>query len=200
MNNSELDSVLKKARMPQPSEEFWELFPRQVARRLNHSMAHNDRIGLRWFPKLTWGFSTVICILLAFAIGHWHGQLETKAITSGYILQNPKFIRETLAMFPNQVRAIVQDKRGLNLVLSENDDVPVSPPIYIRVCDGKNCASYVTFSGQEIQIAGQELTVLSDAHGGIIIAGDKFLWSDTGQVYADDHLKISAKNLGSNLM
>ena len=103
-------------------------------------------------------------------------------------------------MFPNRVRAIVQDERGINLVLSDNDDVPVSPPLYVRICDGKHCSSLVTFSGQEIQIAGQKITVLADARGGIILTGNQFVWSNTERTYAGNHLKIEAKNLGSVAM
>jgi hypothetical protein len=55
----------------------------------------------------------------------------------------------------------------------------------------------VTFSGQEIQIAGQKLTVLSDARGGIILAGNQFIWSNTGQIASQNNLKISAKHLDS---
>lgn len=197
--------------MPQPPEEFWNEFPQQIARQLNRGSDARvaKRVGdaaspLRnWFPRLAWGFATAICILIAFAIGHWRGQMETKtvaSVASSDILKNAKFVRETLAMFPNQVRAIVKDEHGLNLVLSEKENVPSSPPLYVRICDGKNCSSFVTFSGQEIQIAGQKLTVLSDAHGGIILAGDKLVWSSDEQTLAKNHLKIEAKNLGSIVM
>ena len=70
-------------------------------------------------------------------------------------------------MFPHQVRAIVQDESGLKLVLSDSGDVPVSPPLYVRISDGGHSSSFVTFSGQEIQAAGQSITVLADARGGI---------------------------------
>ncbi len=103
-------------------------------------------------------------------------------------------------MFPNRVRAIVQDRQGLSLILSDQADVPASTPIYVRICDGKNCSSLVTFSGQEIQIAGQKLTVLSNGSGGIILEGSQFVWSSTARTYAGKHLKIEAKNLGSVAM
>jgi len=53
----------------------------------------------------------------------------------------------------------------------------------------------VTFSGQEIQVAGQEITVLSDASGGIILEGNQFVWSSTSRIYASSNLKIEAKPL-----
>jgi hypothetical protein len=195
MNNPELDSILKKARTPELPNEFWAEFPQQMARGLNRERTENFRPKRNWFPRLAWGLATAICILAAFAMGPWRGQVETQTVSHNDVLADIKVVRETLAMFPNQVRAIVQDERGLNLVLSDNADVPVSTPIYVRICDGKHCSSLVTFSGQEIQIAGQKVTVLSDTQGGIILTGNQFVWSNTDRTYADDRLKIEAKNL-----
>jgi hypothetical protein len=58
----------------------------------------------------------------------------------------------------------------------------------------------VTFSGQEIQLAGETVTVLADARGGIILTGNKFVWSNTDRTYVGNHLKIEAKNLGAAMM
>ncbi|HUA68359.1 MAG TPA: hypothetical protein VMA13_07400, partial [Candidatus Saccharimonadales bacterium] len=148
MKDSELDSILKKARRPEPPEDFWEEFAEQVARQLNRAQTESPRLKGKWFLRLAWGAAMIICILAAFAIGHWRGRVET--VASNDVLQNAKFVRETLAMFPNQVRAIVRDKNGLNLILANAGDVPASSPIYVRVCNGENCSSCVTFSGQEI--------------------------------------------------
>jgi len=198
MNKSELDFILKKARTPEPPKEFWEEFPQLVVRGLSQSPANSYRTERNWFPQLAWGFATTICILAAFVVGHWRGRLETK--TTMDVLADSKVVQQTLAMFPNQVRAIVQDEHGLNLVLAENNNVPTSTPIYIRVCDGKQCASVVTFSGQEIQIAGQKMTVLSDAQGGIILMGSDFAWSSREPPYVKSDLKIEARNLSSVAM
>jgi len=94
----------------------------------------------------------------------------------------------------------MRDPHGLNLILSNHGDVPASPPIYVRVCDGRSCSSFVTFSGQEVQIAGQKLTVLSDARGEIILEGNRFAWSSDRKNYAEKNLKIEAKTLGSAAM
>ena len=126
--------------------------------------------------------------------------LKRKRFPRNDDLADIKVIRETLALFPNRVRAIVQDEHGLHLVLSDTDDVPPSPPLYVSICDGKKCSSLVTFSGQEIQIAGQNVMVLSDARGGIILTGNQFVWSNAERTHAGDHLKIEAKNLGPAVM
>jgi len=71
-----------------------------------------------------------------------------------------------------------------------------STPIYVSICDGKNCSSFVTFSGQEVQVADQKMTVLADARGDIILTGDQFVWSNMERTHAGGHLQIKAKNLG----
>ena len=200
MNNSELDAKLMAAREPVLPADYEEAFPRTVLANLRSATWKKSPARRVWFPRLTWAAATAACVLLAFAVGHWRGRMETGTIPATDSLTSTKLIRETLAMFPNRVRAIVQDERGINLVLSDNDDVPVSPPLYVRICDGEHCSSLVTFSGQEIQIAGQKVTVLADTHGGVILAGQHFMWSDTERVYAAGHLKITAKNLGSITM
>ncbi len=195
MNNAELEAILKKARAPERSGDFFEVFPQQIVRQLKRAEGRSRRVERRWFPRLAWGLVATACILMAFAIGHWRGRVEIKTTAANDIMQNGKLIRETLAMFPNRVRAIVCDKNGFNLILSDQNDVPDSTPIYIRVCNGEQCASFVTFSGQEIAMAGREVTVLSDARGGVILTGNQFLWSSDEQVAMDKGLKIEAKDL-----
>ncbi len=195
MNEPDLESILKKARLPEIPGESLDMFPRRVVALLKR----NDppaRPPRSFSPHLAWAFGLAACVVIAFAIGHWRGRVETGTIPATDSLASATFIHETLAMFPNRVRAIVQDEHGINLVLSDNDDVPVSTPIYVRICDGEHCSSLVTFSGQDIQIAGQQVTVLADTHGGVILAGQNFMWSDNERSYADRHLKITAKNLG----
>jgi hypothetical protein len=196
MNKPELESILKKARLPEIPGESLEMFPRRIVTRLkrNESPA---RAARNYSPHLAWAFGLAACVVIAFAIGHWRGRMDTGTIPVTDSLTSMKLIRETLAMFPNRVRAIVEDERGINLVLSDRDDVPVSPPLYVRICDGEHCSSLVTFSGQEVQIAGQKVTVLADSRDGVILAGQHFMWSDNERVYAGGHLKITTKNLGS---
>ncbi len=200
MNDPELDSILKKAHLPQPPAEFWADLPGEVMLRSNRARVAGDFPRRSLFPRLAWGFATVFCILIAFAIGHWRGQTEKEANASQDVLTNLKLVQETLEMFPGQVRAIVEDQHGLNVVLSDTNNVPPSSPLYVRVCNGKECAAVVTFSGQEIQIAGHQMTGLSDARGGIILVGNDFAWSSSEPTMAKNDWKISAKNLGLNTM
>jgi hypothetical protein len=196
MNQPELESILKKARLPEFSGESLELFPRRVAARLKrHDLPVRKSVNL--FPRLAWTFGLAACVVMAVAISRWSGGTKMETVST---LANVKVIRETLALFPNQVRAIVEDKHGISLVLSDKGDVPTSPPLYVRICNGKHCSSFVTFSGQEIQVAGQEITVLADARGGIILTGNKFVWSSTARNEMHNHLIIEARNLGAMAM
>lgn len=190
MNDSDLTSLLKKARMPQPPDELWEELPGRVTQQLNRARHENIQPMRTSLPRWAWAMATALCVVLAFIAGHWHGQHAAEDT-----LASAKVVRETLAMFPNRVRAIVQDEHGLSLVLSENNDVPSSSPLYVHVCSGKQCGSVVTFSGQEIQVAGQKMTVLADGHDGVILVGNDFAWSSRDPAMAKNNLKIETKNL-----
>lgn len=197
MKKFDLNAILKKARTPQPPGEFWEEFPGQVARQLNRPARENRAAPQPPFLKVAWALAAAACVLAAFAMGRWRGQNETRTAPFHDLLANTKVVRETLAMFPGQVRAIVEDQHGLHLVLSSTNDVPESSaPLYVRICNGIHCSSLVTFSGQQIEMAGQKMTVLADTHGGIIVMGDDFVWSSDKKIDSDAHLKIEAMNLG----
>jgi hypothetical protein len=199
MNKPELESILKRARLPEIPEESLEMFPRRIVT----SLKRNEplvRVARKNSLHLSWAFGFAVCIVVAFVIIRWGEPKKSVTMTTADTLTNATLIHETLAMFPNQVRVIVENEHGLNLILSDKDDVPASAPLYVRICDGKHCSSFVTFSGQEIQVAGQTVTVLADARGGIILTGNKFVWSNTERTYAGNHLKIEAKNLGVTTM
>jgi hypothetical protein len=61
-------------------------------------------------------------------------------------------------------------------------------------------AAFHNPGGQQIQVAGQNVTVLSDARGGIILAGDRFVWSSAEPARAANHLKIAARVLAPAAM
>jgi hypothetical protein len=210
MNDSELDKKLKAARGPALEWDYVDDFPRSVLAKLRSSPSPRPsgmRAGVRglglfgcwmldvgcWMfrrpSRLAWGLAATICLFIAFTAGHWHGRMAADQD----VLANARLIQETLAMFPNRLRAIVQDEHGLNLVLSDQANVPVSTPIYVRICNGQHCSSVVTFSGQEVQMAGQKITVLSDGRGGVIVEGNQFAWSNSGGGELAPGLKVQAR-------
>jgi hypothetical protein len=199
MKRPELESILKRARLPEISRDSLEMFPRRVIAGLNREVPP-PRGAPSLFPRLAWAGGLAACLLMALAIGHRLTRTDTAAIPSNDILASAKLVHEMQSMFPDRVRAIVEDAHGLNLVLSDDNNVSASQPLYVHICDGRNCASFVTFSGQEIQVAGQKITTLSDAHGGIIVTGSQFVWSSGERFYAGNHMTIEAKTLGPAAM
>ena len=196
MNDLDLEKKLKAAQVPERGEDYWELFPRLVSAKLRTTTAGRPMVERHWLPRLAWGGGIAFaCLVIGFAIGHWRGRVEKSDPYA--LLQNGKMLREVLTLFPNRVRAIVQDEHGVQLVLSDQADVPVSTPIYVHICDGKQCSSLVTFSGQELENAGQKVTILSDAQGGVIVAGPRFAWSSDQPDGASGGLKIEARSLNS---
>jgi hypothetical protein len=200
MNDSELDIKLAAAREPKLDPDYREDFPRLVLARLRSQPSRPALPPERhWLPRLAWSAGLALIFLLAgFAIGHWRGRTEMAAAPAGDILANAKMINETLALFPNRVRAIVRDEKGMRLILADQPNVPDSPPLFVKICDGKNCSSLVTFSGQELDIAGQKITVLADASGGVILEGNRFVWSSTTRDINPRGLEIEARTLGAS--
>jgi hypothetical protein len=196
MNDFELEKKLKAARVPVRDEDYWESFPRLVSARLRAAPAGRPMVERHWLPRLAWGGGIAFaCLVIGFAIGHWHGRMEKNDPYA--LLQNGKVLHEVLTLFPNRVRAIIQDEHGIQLVLSDQADLPASTPIFVHICDGKQCSSLVTFSGQELEIAGQKVTILSDAQGGVIVMGNRFVWSSNQPVVAQTGLRIEARTLKS---
>jgi hypothetical protein len=195
MSDFNLDETLRRAKAPGRPEEYWAEFPARVVRQLGRA-APARPVERRWLVRLGWGFAVATaCLIVGFAVGLRHGKREGETAAANGLLQNTRLIRETMGLFPNRVRAIVQDERGLSIVLSEDADVPVSAPLYVKVCDGAHCVSLVTFSGQQVEIAGQKVTVLSDADGGVIVAGERFVWSSGHPSRIAGNLRIEAREL-----
>jgi hypothetical protein len=195
MTDPELDKKLAAARTPDLSPDDDADFPRAVLARLRSAPAAQAASQKMWLPRLAWGLSfALVFLIIGFAIGHWRGKTEL-ATTTPDLLADAKVINETLALFPNRIRAIIKNDHGLQLVLSDQPDVPNSTPLFVKICDGKNCSSLVTFSGQELEIAGQKITVLADSHGGVILEGNQFVWSSGMQNLAQNGLRIEARTL-----
>jgi hypothetical protein len=194
LTNTELDQLLKSARVPARVPEFWERMPQRVSAKLHwqqHRKNKENNLPSRsvrgWVLGIT---GAAVLILSGFMAGNWHGGRQTTAL-----LQNEKLLREVLATFPNQVRAIVQDENGLHLLLAEEPNVSQSQPFWIKVCEGDTCRSMVTFSGQTVSIAGRKVEVLADARNGVMLVGEHFFWS-THQKGNEGRLRISAQPLG----
>ena len=70
MKQPELESILRKARLPEISDESLEMFPRRVVARLNRDDLP-IRTAKHFFPRLAWAFGLAVCVVMAVAISHW---------------------------------------------------------------------------------------------------------------------------------
>jgi hypothetical protein len=190
MNDHELEEKLKAARVPERSAEYWESFPGKITAQIRR--LPERRKFLFRIPRLAWSLAAgCACLLLGMAI--W--QSRSTKVEPYAFLQDGKVVHETLAMFPNQVRAIVQDKHGTKLILSDKADVPSSTPLWIKICSGQDCRVVITFSGQHLQIARETVEVLADAQGQVMRVGDRLFWSATEQTSSARSLRIQARPL-----
>lgn len=199
MNDAELDKLLKTVRVPEPAPEYWERLSGRVSaawqwRARRTTVAGVPAIRRPRFALAAWGVGlAVVCVILGFAVGHWRGQSEFSA--GNGLLQNRKVIQEVLSLFPNRIRAVVQDQGEFHLLLAEEADVPASTPLWIRICRGRDCVSVVTFSGQELEVVGQRLTVLASAAGTVIVLGDRFAWNSGEPQRLPEGIRLEARTL-----
>ena len=196
MKESDLDRKLKGAGVPEWPADHWDTFPTLVRARLGREdgEADRERAGFRFSWALAAAFA---CVAILLSLGYWHRTRSGSDTLT--LLQNGEALREMMDLFPNRVRAIEEDKTGVHLTLSDYPDVPVSTPYWIRICDGKQCRAVVTFSGQSLRIDGQEVEVLVDAQGSVLLVGDQFVWSSAGPNPAPDNLRIQARPVSTTV-
>jgi hypothetical protein len=192
MNDSDLDKLLKHSKVPRQSERFWQELTRTISSKI-HFSGHRKPATSTTAPPwsmIAWGMSfAAICLIAGFAFPK---KANLNLIHAYDPSQNQKLVDEVLGLFPNQVEAILQNQNGVQLVLSEKPNIPSSTPIWIKVCDGASCRSIVTFSGQTVEVDGQQVEVLSDSRQQIMLVGEHFFWSsEDGQ--SKDHLEINAR-------
>jgi hypothetical protein len=191
MNDPELDRLLEALDVPPRDDRYWREFPRRVTRELRREPVRQRGWTEGRTAHWTW-VAVPVCLALILAVAlNW----RTTEPQSSPLLRNEVLIHELIAMFPNRLRAILDDEQGLRLVLSEQADVPISTPLWVQLCRGTRCWSLVTFSGQEIPLDGESVMVLADARGGVLLMGEQFAWSSHDPLPAPSGLRIEAAQL-----
>jgi hypothetical protein len=194
MNDAELLKQLVASRVPAPRPEFLESLPANVAAgiRAQKPAPVSDETHGKWWQPVAFTAAAAACVVLALVFGYGKPSISEDGFA---VLKSQKLLQEVLGMFPNRVRAIEDGPSGLKLVLSDREDVPVSTPIWVRICDGNKCSAFVTFSGQELQIAKEKVEVLVDAQDRVILIGNRFVWSSGEPSRNVGHLRIQARPL-----
>lgn len=215
MKNQELDQILQRAAVPERKDSYWERFPAQVMAQLRTRAGQSERAlpavasrsrsgGSGWGRLLATAdrfrlrpavaLALVVgCIGLGFFLGVWKSRRSPAAEPQLAAIR--KCYQELEQVFPQQIRAIVFDSKGVRFELAETADVPVSPPLFVRVWTPQGCEEFVTFSGQQIRINGQSCEVLLERNGAVLLVGEKSVWSSAEPQARGDGYRIEAQPL-----
>ena len=209
MNDSELNELLRRARMPERRAQKWKELTdetmRQVARStiaaapLRHQSGLGALVRTLCFAHRRWiwtgGFTTA-CLLVGLFIGYWHARYAQER---SEIAEARKLFVELNAMFPSQLEAIVINGGTPKLVLSEKPSPNKGAPLFVRVCKAKRCEMIITFSGERVSVNGQNCDVFVNAEGRIIVAGEHFVWTSGEEKLRNSGYQIEAAPLTGTL-
>jgi hypothetical protein len=199
MNQTDLDRLLKSVQPPARSAEYWDTFPNQVTARLDAPATVADvprsSPGSLFFFRFAWAAGlAAFCVILGYAIGFRRGHEST--VTDAQLAQAGKYYREIEALFPNQIRAIVFERQGPRLILADHADVPASTPLCVKICGPDGCREFITFSGQQIPVNGENCEVLADARNRVLLLGKNRVWSESD---SSGSIRVAARPLGAAL-
>lgn len=179
MTDNELDQRLKSAPVPNRPEGYWSDFPKKVTAKLHwQSQAAgtaSSRPGRQPGFFLAWGlgFAAVLVVIGLLVPRQPHQPVK---LANDQLPEIRKCYAEFEALFPKQLKAIVFDGQGPHMILADKADVPESAPLYLKVCGPKGCEGFVTFSGQNIRVNGEDCEVLADAQGKVMLVGNHQVW------------------------
>ena len=208
MNDSELNELLRRARVPERTGEEWNELQADTVRRLNHGRGKVDGLALRGHalaarahPPLhriaRWsvGLATA-CVLFILALNHWRtGRVEPH----NDLANAQKLFSELSALFPNQLEGVVFDGSTPRLVLAEQTSTSRGTPLFVRLCGAQGCQRVITFSDRRVLLNGVSCEVLMDARGHVIVTGERFAWSSGEASSSTGGYRIEAAALAGAL-
>ena len=208
MKNSELEKLLKSARVPERPAEYWDKFPARVMAKTHwlasrEGTAAQERaagvFGLRpsWRLAIVGVGLLVIAGLVGYNFGLGRGR--SLSISAVQMAAARKYYQEVEALFPGQVQSIVFGQQGPRLVLADKPDVPPSVPLYLRIRGPKGFQNFVTFSGQQIRLDGEVCDVLLDPQGKVLLAGPEWVVSTGNAPMKHARYQVAARPLEATL-
>lgn len=208
MNNSELDDLLRRGRVPERSEQEWKECAEDTVRALNLRREKVDGLALRGQALAArahlpgkrialWSavFATA-CVLIALALNHWRAD---RTEPNNDLAAAQKLFSELNALFPDQLEAVVFDGSTPRLVLAEQTSQHKGTPIFVRLCGAQGCQRVITFSGRRVSLNGESCEVLVDARGHVIVTGERFVWSSGEAASSQPGYRIEAATLAGML-
>jgi hypothetical protein len=198
MNNEQLDRLLRSTRPPTRPASYWDSFPETVQRRLARESGpraeDSPRRSHSWFP-LPWlavGAAAIAVGLLL--LGRPARPTQPTEFTASELQSYGEIWRQVTALFPHQVSAVILGPDGPQVVLSDQPNLPVSPPVVLRRCAADGCRTALTFSGQSVHLGNRQLEVLTDSRGGVIVTDEDSVWPSV-----NGSLRLNARLLETTL-
>lgn len=180
MNDPQLDRLLRSVRPPARTAGYWESFPETVQRRLRRGRGAAESSAKSGWPPwalLPWLATVGAAIALGLLLLWPRSKpVETAEFTPSELQTYREIWRQISTLFPHQVRAVILGPDGPRVLLADQPNLPVSPPVVLRRCAANGCDTALTFSGQSLRFAGRELEVLTDSRGGVIVAAEDAIW------------------------
>lgn len=145
------------------------------------------------------GSSAAVVLALFAVVWQFTHQPPVIALPQDGVERQKVLLAAFNEMFNGKLQAIVSVNGQTQLVLGENA-VGKGTPVVINLTVGGQSVDIVSFSGQNVKVSvgGREVNfdALEDGRGGVILAGDKFLWtSRPGENIPAPGMEINAQLL-----
>ncbi len=194
MNDSELNELLRRARVPERTDEQWSELQADTVAGLalrGHALAARAHPPVKRIALWSVGLATA-CVLFVLALNHWRA---ARTEPNHDLADAQKLFSELNALFPNQLEAVVFDGSTPRLVLAEQTSANQGTPIFVRLCGAQGCQRVITFSGRRVSLNGESCEVLADARGHVIVTGERFVWSSGDAASSPGGYRIEAATL-----
>jgi hypothetical protein len=192
MSTEDMDRILREARVPERSGDYWGQFPARVIERVR-----TERMAALRPPPWRLGIAAALAAAFGLVAGFalWHRNILPGDAYRN--LRDGRVLRELQMRYPGRLQAIIQDGSGLHTQLSQSADVSESDPILLEIRDGKDERVVVTFSGQLVRCGDRNVMVLSDLGGQVMLVGDGFFWSRQASSGLAEMIHIRAERIPS---
>jgi hypothetical protein len=115
MKNIDLDSEIKRLRVPERSQEYWDAFPDRVLAELRTRPA--EALAREVFmPRLAWGCGIALaCLVLGISFGP---SGASRRLYSA-VAKHERALSRSVRQFPGRVCALMQDEHGMWVVMED---------------------------------------------------------------------------------
>ena len=198
MKDGDLNKLLRTVKVPERSAEERAEFPQEVVRQLSRpGHQERERVGRRWsLPVWALGFATV-CLVIGFIVGRMQEKSSITQVAEHKVnaVEYAKLFKEVATLFPDRLRGVVVRNGEMELILADQPERAVTPPLLVEFCQNGRCRTVITFSGQKLEVDGHSIEVLTGADDRVIVLADNRVWTSQTPTEVVDGFRIQAQVL-----